>query len=176
MVPKPLFPFRPSPFHQFLDTYLMATSIPLGRCLCPACNDEDCDVCKCPACNDEDCGVVLVIRRRNSDSSISSDGPTSPFSDDDPRSKQKSSPDHDHGFVESVSSPGAQQTTGTPLLAGTASDLPSGQNCPNAETEPAAKRLRFSDKPVWQVGVDWTGSSFYFWSQFIYQDKTECVC
>jgi len=37
--------------------------------------------------NDEDEDVTVIIRQRNSDSSISSDGPPSPFSDDDPRGR-----------------------------------------------------------------------------------------
>ena len=37
--------------------------------------------------NDEDEDVTVILRQRNSDSSISSDGPTSPFSDDDPRGR-----------------------------------------------------------------------------------------
>jgi len=217
---------------QFLGTNLMAASSAL--CQGPACDETDCGVaasvalCNNPACDHTDCaaaaacntaeclsidigkydkhysGWVLTIRRRNSDSEISSDGPPSPFSDTDPRKRDDSlipqdslenitGAGHDHSIAEppqAVSSIGIQQTTDrphththththahrdththtrtrththTPQFTGTASDLPAGQTRPNAETEPAAKRPRFLDKPVWQVGIDWTGSSYYVW-------------
>ena len=213
---------------RFLGTNLMAASSAL--CQGPASDETDCGVaasvalCNCPACKDTDCslavscngakrlsidvvkydgdysGWVLTIRRRNSDSEISSDGPPSPFSDADPHKRGDSltpqdslenitGAGHDRSIAEppqAVSSIGIQRTTDrphahthahththtethahththsrTPQFTGTASDLPAGQTRPNAQTEPAAKRPRFLDKPVWQVGIDWTGSSFY---------------
>ena len=54
-----------------------------------------------------------------------------------------------------------QAVSGTPQLVGTASDLPLPHNHPKAESElpPSSKRRRFLEKPVWQVGIDWTGSN-----------------
>ena len=59
----------------------------------------------------------------------------------------------------------AQQTPGSPQIAGTATDLLSSAGRENAREDTAGpqqqsskKRQRFSDKPVWQAGLDWTGS------------------
>ena len=71
-------------------------------------------------------------------------------------------------IVEAQAAAGARpkRAASSQQTAGTAEHLPSfeeggGEPCPNE------KRFRGSNKPVWQVGIDWTGGAL---SLFLHQE------